>query len=71
MHFAKIVSMAALPMFLFACGDSNSGDFSNSPQGDLPKEPGKIDTIVPMIGNRLREIIPRFGRAKALPKIHT
>ncbi len=47
MHFAKIVSMAALPMFLFACGDSNSGDFSNSPQSDLPKEPGKIDTIVP------------------------
>ena len=47
MQFAKIVSMAALPMFLFACSDSNSGDFSNSPQSDLPKEPTKIDTIVP------------------------
>ena len=38
MHLAKIVSMAALPMFLFACSDSNSGDFSNGPQGENPQE---------------------------------
>ena len=44
MRFAKILSVAALPMFLFACSDSNSGNFANDPGGETPPEQPK-DTI--------------------------
>jgi len=59
MHFAKIVSVATLPMFLFACSDSNSGDFSNSPQSDIPQEQPKDTAVQPNIPDSLLKPIER------------
>lgn len=42
MRFAKILSVASLPMFLFACSDSNgSGNFGNNPGAETPEEEKK------------------------------
>ena len=41
MRFAKILSVATLPMFLFACSDSNSGNFANNPGPETPPEEQK------------------------------
>jgi len=41
MRFAKILSLAALPMFLFACSDSNSGNLSSNPNPEDPQEQPK------------------------------
>ncbi|SHK92906.1 hypothetical protein [Fibrobacter sp. UWB12] len=41
MRFAKILSVATLPMFLFACSDSNSGNFGNNPGPENPQEQPK------------------------------
>ena len=41
MRFAKILSVATLPMFLFACGDSNSGNFASNPGAENPPEEKK------------------------------
>ena len=41
MRFAKILSVAALPMFLFACSDSNSGNLGSNPNPENPQEQPK------------------------------
>ncbi len=41
MRFAKILSVAALPMFLFACSDSNSGNLGSNPNPENPPEEKK------------------------------
>lgn len=58
MRFAKILSVAALPMFIFACGDSNSGDFSNNAKPDNPEEQPK-DSIPENIPDSLLKPITR------------
>ena len=41
MRFAKILSLAALPMFLFACSESNSGNLGSNPNPEDPQEQPK------------------------------
>jgi len=38
MRFAKILSVAALPMFLFACSDDNASFATTAPESDKPEE---------------------------------
>ena len=45
MRFAKILSVATLPMFLFACSDSNSGNYVNNPGAENPPEEQPNDSI--------------------------
>lgn len=41
MRFAKILTVAAMPMFLFACGDNDSADFSNNAKTEDPVQQPK------------------------------
>lgn len=43
MRFAKILSVAALPMFLFACSDDNSSLKVNNPEGETPQDSSKVE----------------------------
>lgn len=57
MHFAKILSMAALPLFLFACGDGNP-IITPPSSPDTPPEPPK-DSIPENIPDSLLKPITR------------
>lgn len=60
MRFAKIVSVASLPMFLLACSDSDPGYYpSNAKEEEPVKTP--IDTIVPNDDDLLKPIERDFS----------
>ncbi|ACX76338.1 hypothetical protein Fisuc_2755 [Fibrobacter succinogenes subsp. succinogenes S85] len=43
MRFAKVLSVAALPMFLFACGDDNSSLKVSNPEGETPQDSSTVE----------------------------
>ncbi len=43
MRFAKVLSVAALPIFMVACSDDNSSLKINNPEGETPQDTSKVE----------------------------
>lgn len=56
MRFAKVLSVAALPMFLFACGDDNSSLKVNNPESETPQDSSKVEPPPNIPGEELKPI---------------